>query len=119
MGSLPGAVPHVITGGGHDQEGKGPNADGGQVLSTIQLPQPEEPGSMLARGSVNDRERRQTDIDREEVEQTHSHLQSLEVDVAEGSGLAEGKDIDRKKVERLDPSPPTTSILRGDKPDST
>ena len=119
MGSLPGAETRVGAGPGHDQEGKGPSADGGQDILTIQLPQPEEPGSMPAHGGLNDRERRQADIDGREVEQTHSHLHSIDVDVAEGSGFTEGNDIGREKVERLDPSPPTTSILRGDTPDST
>ena len=111
----PGSGPHTIAGGGHDQKGEEPNADGCQVFSTIRLPQPDEPGSMPSHGSTNDQERRRADVDGGEVEQMRSHLHSVDVEVAEGSGLAEKKDIDGGKV---DPSPPTTSISHDGKPDS-
>jgi len=58
----PGSDPHVFVGGSHDQEGNGANADGGQVLSTIQLPQPDERSSVPARASGDDQERR-ADVD--------------------------------------------------------
>ena len=108
--------PRVVAGGGHNQEGKEPSTDGGQVLSPIRLPPPDEPGPAPACGSVNDQERRGADIDRREVEQTHSHLHSVDVEVTEGRGPVEGKDNDREKVEQLDPSSP---ILQEGKPDST
>ena len=115
-GSLPGAEPHVVAGGSHDQEGDGATGDGGQVISTVRLPQPDEPSSVLARASVNDQERG-ADIDGGEVEHPHPHLYS-DAEVAEGSGPAEGKDIGGKKVERVDPSPSTTSIPHDERPDS-
>ena len=93
MGSLPGAEPHVVAGGGHDKEGSGANADGGQVLSTIRLPQPDELSSIPAHGSVNSQERR--------------------------GARAEGNLMDGEKVERVDPSPPTASVLHDGKSDST
>ena len=96
-GSFPGAEPHVVAGGSHGQEGDGANADGGQVSFSVQLPQLDEPGSALARGSVNNRERRGGDIDEGEVEQ-------IDVEVAEGSGPAERKDIG-EKVEQVYLSP--------------
>jgi len=88
MGSLPGAVPHVVAGGGHDQEGSGTNVDGGQVLSTIRLARPD-----VAHGSVNSQERR--------------------------GARAEGNLMDIEKVKRVDPSPPTASVMHDGKPNST
>jgi len=108
-GSLPGAELRVVVGGSHGQEGDGASVDGGQVISTVQLPQLDEPGSALARGSVNDRERRGGDIDEGEVEQT-------DVGVAEESGPAGRKDIDEEKVEQVYPSP--SSIPHDGKSDS-
>jgi len=90
-GSRPVSEPHIIAGGSNDQEGKEYNTD---------------------------QERGGTDVDVEEVEQTRSHSHS-DVGVAEGSGLAEGKDIDVEKVERVYRSPPTTSIPHDGKSDST
>ena len=101
-GSRLGLEPHVIAGGSHDHGGDGANVGGGQVISTVRLPQPGEPGSVLTRGSANDQERRETDVD---------------VEVTEESELAEGKKIGMEKVERVYPSPPTTSILHYGKPD--
>ena len=117
-GSRPGSEHRFVAGGGHDQEGSGANADESQVISTILLPQLDEPSSVPTRGSANDEERRETDINRRGVEQTHSHLHSVDVEVAGGSGPAEGKDVDGEKVERVYPSPPIVSVLHGDKPDS-
>jgi hypothetical protein len=117
-GSRPGSEHHIVAGGSHDQEGKEPSAGGGQVLPTIQPPQPDEPGPVPERGSVNDDERKGADFDGGEVEQTHSHLYSVDADVAEGSVSDEGNDIDGEKVEPVYPSPPTTSIPHDGKPDS-
>jgi len=114
-GSRPGSGPHIVAGGSHDQKGAEPNTDGGQAFSTIRLPQLDEPGSMPTHGSANDQERRRADVDGGEVERTHSHLRSVDVEVAEGSGPAERKDIDGEKV---DPCPPTASIPHDGKPDS-
>jgi hypothetical protein len=117
-GSRPGSEPHVVAGGGHDQEGREPNADGGQVLSTIRLPQPDESSSLPVRGGVNNQERRGADVDGGEIEQAYPHLHSVDVEVAEGSGLVEGKGIDEERVGRVDPSPSTTSISHEGKPNS-
>jgi len=117
MGSLPRAEPHVAAGGSHDQRGDGANVVGGQVTSTVRLLQPDEPGSAPTCGSVNDQERKGADVDRE-VEKTHWHRYSVDVEVGEGSGPAERKDIDREKVERVHPSPSTTSIPQDGKSDS-
>ena len=117
-GSRPGSAHPAVAGGSHDQQGKDPNPDGNQGLSTIRLPQPDQPSSMQGRGSGNDQERGGADVDRGEVEQTHSHLHS-DVEVGEGSGPAEGKDIGGKTVEQVDPSPAATSIPHDGKPDST
>ena len=118
MGSCPGSEPHIVAGGSHGQGRKEPNAKGGQVLSTIRLPEPDEPGSIPARGSVNDRERRGADVDGGEFERAYSHLHS-DVEVVEGSGPTEGKDVGGEKVERVDPSPSATSILHDGKRNST
>jgi len=107
----------VVEGGSHDQEGEESNTDRGQILSTIQLPQPDEPGSVQAYGSVNNQERRGIDVDGGEDEQTHLHLHSS-VEISEGSGPAERKDIGGEKVEQVDPSSFTTSIPHDAKPDS-
>ena len=116
--SRPSSEPHVVVGGSNDQGGKGPNADGGQILSAIRLPQLDEPSSMSERASAKNQERRGADVDGGEVEQAHSHLDS-DVEVAEGSGPAGGKDIDVERVEQLAPSPSITSVLPDEKPDST
>lgn len=113
--SRPRSEPHVVAGGSNDKDGKGPNVDGGQVLSTIQS---DDPSSMPERASAKNQERRGVGVDGGEFEQTHSHLDS-DVEVAEGSGPAEGKGIDMERVEQLDPSPSITSVLRDEKLDST
>ena len=115
-GSLVGAGSHVVAGGSHDQEGDEANADGGRVTPTV--PQQDEPDSGPARGSIDDKEKRGADIVRGEVEQTHSHLHSVDVEIAEGSGSAEKKHVDGEKVKRLYPSPSITSIPHDTKPDS-
>jgi hypothetical protein len=117
-GSRSGSVPHVVAGGSHDQEGEGSSEDGGRVLSTIRLPQPGEPGPVPEHGSVNDDERRGADVDGGEIEQTHSRLHLADAEVVEGSGPAEGKDVDGEKVEPVYPTPSTTSIPHDGKPDS-
>jgi hypothetical protein len=110
-GSRPGSESHLVAGSRHDQEGSGAITDEGQVVPTIQFPQLDEPGSAPIRGSVNDKGKRGEDVDRGEVKQTHSQPPSADVNVAEGSGPAEGKDVDAKRVY---PSPFTTLIqLRG------
>ena len=116
-GSHLGSEPHFVASGGHDQEGRGANVDEGQITSTIQLPQPDEPNSVPTPGSANDEERGEADVDGRGIEQTHSQSLSLDVGVTVGSEPSEGKDIDGEKVERVDPSPPTASMY-GDKPDS-
>ena len=118
-GSLSGAEPHVVAGGSHDKEGEGVNADGGQVISTAR-PQPDEPGSGSGRGSGNDQGRKGADIDGREAKETHSHLHSVDVGAVEGSGPAEGRDIDGENVERpVYPSPSTALVPHDGKPDST
>ena len=110
-GSRPGSGPRVIAGGSRDQKGEELNADGGQVLSMIRLPQPDEPGPVLTRRSANNQEWR-------EAEQADSHLHSVDIEVTEGSGPVERKDINQEKVEQVYPSPSTTSIPHDRKPDS-
>ena len=90
-----GSEPHVVAGGGHDQEGKELNVDGGQVLLAIRLPQPDDPDSVPACGSVNDQEGKGADVDGRE-----------------------GKDIGGEKVERIDPSPSTIPIPHDGQSDS-
>ena len=114
-GSCPGSEHHLVAGSGHDQEGDGVNADGGQVISTIRLSQPDEPGPVPAYGSVDDQERSGADIDDGEAERMHSRLHSVDVEIAEGRGPAEEKNIDEEKVERAGPPPSITSILHGGK----
>jgi len=117
--SRPASEPHVVVGGSHDREGKEPNAGGGQVLSTIRLPQPDEPGSTPACGSVDEQGRRGAEVNVEQVEQALSHLHSADVEVGDGSGPSEGKGVDGVKVGRIYPSQSTTSIPHDGKPDST
>ena len=114
----PGSEPYLVVGGCHDQEGSGANVGEGQVISTVQLSQQDEPGIVPTHGSANDQERRERDVDKREVEETHPYLHS-DAEVVEGSGPAGEKDIDGEKVERLDPSPSTTSNPHDGKPDST
>jgi len=111
-GSRPASEAHLVAGGSHNQEGKGPDADGGQALSMIRPPQLEEPGSVSAHVSVSG-QGRGADVDGGEPEQTHSHLHSVSVEIAEGSGPAE----DGGAVERTHPSPSIMPVLRDGKPD--
>jgi len=60
----------------------------------------------------------QADVNGGEVKQTHPHPHSVDIELAERSGLAEGEDIDREKVKRVYTSPSTTSMPRDGKPDS-
>ena len=117
--SRPASEARIIVGGSHDQGGKGPNAGGDQVLSTIRLPQPDEPGSTPASGNVDDQGRRGADVDVEEVEQAFSRMHSADVEVGDGSGPSKGKGVDGMKVKQIYPSQPTTSIPHDGKPDST
>ena len=71
--SRPASEARIIVGGSHDQGGKGPNAGGGQVLSTIRLPQPDEPGSTPASGNVDDSVVPVTDFDVVIVSPISSH----------------------------------------------
>jgi len=117
--SRPASESRIVVGDSHDQEGKEPNPGGGQVRSTIRLPQPDEPGSTPASRSMDDQGRRGADFDVEEVEQALSHLHSADVKVGDGSGPAKGKGVDGMEVERIYPSQSTTSIPHDGKPDST
>ena len=109
-GSRPTPEPHVVA-GGYDQEGKEPNADGGQGLPMTQLPQLDESGFVSAFESVNDQERGEADTGEGGVEEPHS--------VTEGSEHTERKDIDGEKLEQVYPSPSTASIPYNGKSDST
>ena len=118
-GSLSGAEPRVVAGGSHDKEGEGANVGGGQAISTAR-PQQDEPGSESGRGSGNDQGRKGADISGREVNETHSHLHSVDVGAVEGSGPAEGKDTDGENVGRLVyPSPSTALVPHDGKPGST
>jgi len=55
-GLRPGSEPRVVADDGHDKE---TNGNGGRVLPTIRLPQPDEPSYMPAYGSVKTRERKE------------------------------------------------------------
>jgi hypothetical protein len=117
-GSCPGSELHVVAGGSHDQGGKEPSANGGQASPTTHTPQQDEPGSVPERRSINNDERRGADADGGEVEQTHSYLCSVDVEVVEGFAPAEGKDIGGEEVERVHPSPSTTPLPHDGKLDS-
>ena len=117
-GSRPGSEHHLVAGSSHDQEGDGVNADEGQVISTVRLPQLDEPGPAPAYRTVDDQERSRADIDDGEAERMHSRLHSVDVEIAEGREPAEEKNIDEEKVERAGPPSSITSILHGGKSDS-
>jgi hypothetical protein len=107
-GSLPRPEPHVVVGGGHDQEGSGPNAIGGHVFSTNHPPQPDEPEPVQAPGSGDDQEEGEADVDEGKDSQRYSA----------GSGLRrEGDGADEEKVEQVHPSPSSPPLVRGGKPD--
>lgn len=93
--SLPQQEPHV------DQEGAGSNTDGLWVYSTDRPPQP---GSdpVPARGSRDNRERREANDDVKELSQRSSHLHP-DVKTPVGSGRS-------REAERVRPSPSTPSI---------
>jgi hypothetical protein len=107
-GSFSRPEPHVVVGGGHDQEGSGANVVGGHVFSTNQPPQPDEPEPVPAPGSGDDQEEGEADVDEGKDGQRYSA----------GSGLGqEGDGADEEKVEQVHPSPSTPPLVRGGKPD--
>jgi hypothetical protein len=100
-GSLPRPEPHVLSGGDHDQEGSGVNVVEGHVFSTNRPSQPDEPEPVPVRGSEDDREGREGDVD------AHPDVEAER----------EGNGADGKKVEQVHPSPSTPSLVRGGRPD--
>ena len=108
--SFPQSEPRVVAEEGHGREGDSANAAGERVFSSNQ-PQSNEPESTPARGGDNVQEGGEADVDGEEASQRHSH-QHPDVEVVVGSGRS-------GELEGVYPSPPTPSISRGGKPDST
>ena len=99
--SLPRPEPHLLSGGDRDQEGSGANVVGGHVFSTNRPSQPDEPEPVPVRGSEDDREGGEVDVD------AHPDVE------AEG----EGNGVGGKKVEQVYPSPSTPSLVCGGRPD--
>ena len=111
-------VKHHLTGSTPKQNKTGADVGGESVDSTLRLPRPGGSGSVGARGTAGDREGNEAGIDGGDVEKAHSRPRSVEVEVAEGSGPSERKDIS-EKVKRFDPSLSTTLIPRDGESDST
>jgi len=109
--SLPQPGSHLMVGESYDREEDKANAAGEQVFSTGRLPQPDGPESVPARGSDNDQEAWNADVDGGGGSQKHSHPRS-DVKVSIGSGP-------REELEGAHPSPSTPSISHGGKLDST
>ena len=107
-GPLPRPGPHVVAGGGRDQEGSGSNAVGEQVFSTNPPPQPDKPEPVSGDKSENDQEEGDADLVGREGSQRNS--------MGSGPGR-EGNGADGGKAEQVDPSPSTSSLVRGGKPD--
>jgi hypothetical protein len=106
-GSLPRLEPHVVVGGGHDQEGSGATAVGGHVFSTNQPPQPDDPEPVPACGSGDD-QGGEADIDGKKDGQRY---------LAGSGSHQEGDGADEEKVEQVRPSPSTPSLVPGGNPD--
>jgi hypothetical protein len=107
-GPLPRTEPHVVAGGGRDQEGSASNAVGEQVFSTNTPPQPDKPKPVPGDKSENDQE----EGDADDVGREGSQRNSM------GSGPGrEGNGADGGKVEQADPSLSTPSLVCGGKPD--
>jgi len=109
--SVPQPELHVVADEGHDREEDTANAAGVRASSTDRPPQPDGPESVPARGNDNGQEGGEADVDRWEASQKDSHPHP-DVEVAVGG--AHGGEL-----ERVYPSPSTTSISRGVEPDST
>ena len=106
-GPLPRPEPHVVVGGGRNQEGSGSNAVGEQVFSTNSPPQPDKPEPVPGDKNESDREEGDADV----VGRGSSQRNSM------GSGPGrEGNDADGGKVEQVDHSPSAPSLMRGGKP---
>lgn len=106
-------VKRRLTEGKPNLDGTEADHDGGQVLTAAQLALQDEPESAPVRGSENDRDRREADVDGKGVRQTHSLLHP-DMEVVVGSEPnSEGNDIGGEKVERVYPSPSATSIPHG------
>ena len=109
--SFLGPEPHVVSG---DAEGIG--ADGEQVSSTDQPPQPDEPESVPAGGGENKRGEEE-DIEGMEVGRRYSHLDSDFEAVVGGRPGQEGGDVDGGEDERFYSCSSTPSTPRGGDPD--
>ena len=115
VGPPPRAEPPVVAGGSHDRDGNGANADEQRVRSTDRPQQPDEPESVPARGSENDEERGEANIDGRVVSYSHPPM-DVEVTMESGDSR-DGNDPDGKKVERGYLSPSTASIPHSGTPD--
>jgi len=80
--------PHVVAGGGHDQEGRSADTIGRQVHSEGRPPQP-EPEHMSVAGNENEQEGGEAKVDGGEVNRRNSRLHP-DVEVTMESGRSEG-----------------------------
>jgi len=109
--SLPQPEPHVVADESRDREEDKADAAGVRASSTDRPPQPDGPESVPARGDDNGQDGGEVDVDEGEAGQKDSHPRP-DVEVAVG-------DVHGGELERVYPSPSTTSISRGVEPDST
>ena len=109
--SFPQQEPHAVTDQSYDREGNRADVTvaGEQVASANRPPQPDGAESVPAHGNDNGQEGGEADIDGGETSQRGSRLHS-DVKVAVGSGH-DGE------LEGVSPSPSTSSIPHGGKPD--
>ena len=111
--SLAQPLPHVVTGGGHNQVDDATNLGVQRVRSNDGLPPPDVE-LVPVRGGDNEYEGEGGGVDGGEVSRRHSR------GVATGSGCGqEGNGANEEEVGQGHPSPPTRSIPHGGKPDGS
>jgi hypothetical protein len=107
-GSVPQPEPHVLVGGGNDQEEGGSSAVGERVFSTNGPSQPDKPEPVPTRGTENDQAGGEADVDGREGGQRYSV----------GSGVIRGEGgADGGTVEQVHPPPPTPLLAHGGRTD--
>ena len=110
-GSLPQLDPHLLAGGGYNQEDGRAKKNGWQVRSTNQPPRSHHDGS------ESDQKRGEADVNGGGTSRIFPHPHSDAEVMAGGGPSREGDDADREKIERVHPPPSTLSIPGGGGPD--
>ena len=105
-GSLPRPEPRVVAGGSHDQDSSGANADGRQAHPTDRPPPPGKPESVPVRGSENDQQGGEGDVDEGEGVQSRGLRPRQDPEATVESGVSQGgNEAGETEVEGVESAP--------------